>query len=88
MRGWLAALIAGPDGAVDEAALFVCSLGLMTIASWGTLTIIAIYMAITTGHFAMMEFAQASALLLGAGGTTAGIIEAFIGTRNRLNKQG
>jgi hypothetical protein len=84
MRAWLADLIAGPDGRVDEAALFICALGLMTIGSWVIMNALISFVVLSRGeHFSMVDFASANAVLLGAAGTTAGIITAFIGTRNK-----
>ncbi len=83
----LADLIAGPDGQVDEAALFVCLLGVMTFGTWLVMNGLAVYAVVSHKEiFSVTDFATANAVILGAGGTTAGIIEAFIGTRNRMTQ--
>jgi hypothetical protein len=84
MRRWVAALIAGPDGAVDEAALFFCAYALLGLASLFILDSLMVFVVVNRGeHFDMMQFAQANSLLLGALGTVGGIIQAFIGVRNK-----
>lgn len=89
MRNWLSALIAGSDGRVDEAALFIASLGVMTIAAFVTLISLEVYVVIFRDRpFLPDDFATACATILAAGGTTAGIITAFIGTRNLCDKTG
>jgi hypothetical protein len=83
----LAGLIAGPDGRVDEAALFFCSYGLLSLAALFVLNSLAVFVVLFRGeHFAMMDFAQANAILIGSVGATGGIIQGFIGVRNRLTK--
>lgn len=84
MRKWLAQLIAGPDGAVDEAALFFCAYGALGIGALAMMNGLMLFLVIFRGeHFDMMACAQSNAILLGALGSVGGIIQGFIGVRNK-----
>lgn len=89
MRKWLSALIAGPGGAVDEAALFVCALGTVFIASFFVLNGLIIYSVLARGQaFMMVDYATANATLFGSAGIVAGIVEGFMGYRDRCRPPG
>jgi hypothetical protein len=81
---WLSKLIAGPDGAVDEAALFFCVYGALGLATLVIMDTLIVWVVVHRGdHFDIMEFAQANSMMLTAIGTVGGIIQGFIGVRNK-----
>ncbi len=84
MRKWLAQLIAGSSGTVDEAALFIALVCLM----WGLvmLELNALELVAILVDGAMLDplaYAEANAALFVSAGTAASLVVGFMGYRDK-----